>query len=81
MDQAIFGDDLFTMDGDGNDISVEVLRTVCNDYAGLNPLYGESLQSSSPADVSFWPTHPFVDRLLQWKQIHTGFGDEHCRLS
>ena len=38
MDQAIFGDDLFTMDGDGNDISVEVLRTVCNDYAGLNPL-------------------------------------------
>ena len=52
MDLAIFGDKLFTTDGDGNDISVEILRTICNDDAALNPLYGESLQSSSPADIS-----------------------------
>ena len=77
MDYSIFHDDLFTTDGDGNDISATILRAICNDDERLNPLYGESLQSSSPADVSFWPMHPAVDRLFQWKLIRTGFGDKH----
>ena len=46
MDYSIFHDDLFTTDGDGNDISATILRAICNDDERLNPLYGESLQLS-----------------------------------
>jgi hypothetical protein len=60
-------------DSDGNDISIYVLKTMCNDYDGLNPVIGESLQSSSPLDITFWPTHPGVDRLFHWKRIATVF--------
>ena len=30
---------------------------------------GEQLESSSPFDVSFWPIHPTLDRLLAYKRI------------
>ena len=58
-------------DSAGNDISVIVLKVICNAYDGLSPVIGESLQSSSPLDVTFWPTHPGVDRLFHWKRIAT----------
>jgi len=58
-------------DADGNDISIYVLKILCNDYDSLNPVIGESLQSSSPLDITFWPTHPGVDRLVHWKRIAT----------
>mmetsp|Transcript_39284 Transcript_39284/g.50743 ORF Transcript_39284/g.50743 Transcript_39284/m.50743 type:complete len:433 (-) Transcript_39284:300-1598(-) len=75
IDNGIFSDDIYTTDLDGNDISILVLKTLCNAYDELNPVIGESLQSSSTMDITFWPTHPFVDRLFQWKLIHTGFTD------
>ena len=30
---------------------------------------GEQIEAASPADVSFWPIHPTLDRLLQYKRI------------
>ena len=30
---------------------------------------GDQLEASSPNDISFWPIHPTVDRLFQWKVI------------
>jgi len=30
---------------------------------------GEHIEASSPADISFWPIHPTLERLLQYKQI------------
>jgi len=58
-------------DANGDDISAIILKTLCNSYEGLSPVIGESLQSSSPLDITFWPTHPNVDRLLHWKRIAT----------
>lgn len=30
---------------------------------------GDQLESSSPADVSFWPIHPTIERLVQYKRL------------
>mmetsp|Transcript_17845 Transcript_17845/g.21865 ORF Transcript_17845/g.21865 Transcript_17845/m.21865 type:complete len:668 (+) Transcript_17845:38-2041(+) len=30
---------------------------------------GEQLEAASPADISFWPIHPTMERLLTWKRI------------
>jgi hypothetical protein len=75
IDPQIFGNEEFTSDEDGNDISILILRILCNDFDELTPVIGESLQSSSPLDITFWPTHPFVDRLFHWKLLRTGFDD------
>ena len=34
---------------------------------------GEQMESASPADVSFWPIHPTMDRLLQYKRLAKPF--------
>ena len=40
------------------------------------PLYpGDMLEAGAPNDVSFWPIHPFMDRLLQYKRIADPFSD------
>jgi len=36
---------------------------------------GEQLESGSPADPSFWPIHPTMDRLLQYKRLARPFLD------
>ena len=36
---------------------------------------GEQMESASPVDVSFWPIHPTVDRLLQYRRIVRPFND------
>ena len=33
----------------------------------------EQMESASPADVSFWPIHPTMDRLLQYKRLAKPF--------
>jgi len=37
---------------------------------------GDHVESASPADPSFWPIHPSLERLLQAKYISGGFSDE-----
>jgi len=37
---------------------------------------GDQLEAGSPSDPSFWPIHPTIDRLLQYKHIVNPFGNE-----
>merc|ERR1711998_543029 len=48
--------------------------------AGLMKLYcetpfspGEQIESASPIDVSFWPIHPTMERLMQYKRMANDF--------
>ena len=36
---------------------------------------GDILEAGAPNDVAFWPIHPFVDRLLQYKRVAAPFAD------
>ena len=65
----------FTISDEGTDISDTLLRLVCNDYEGMNPEVGDFMESASPSDPLFWPTHPTLDRLWHWRSIN-GFSDE-----
>ena len=59
----------------GGDVSHALLALLCNDDDALNPRIGDALESASPLDISFWPTHPTVDRLYHWRRIN-GFANE-----
>ena len=50
--------------------------------AGLMKIYcetpftpGEQIEAASPIDPSFWPIHPTMERLLQYKRVVQDFGD------
>ena len=64
----------FTYTDEGKDISDILLRLVCNDYHSMTPEVGDFMESASPADPLFWPTHPTLDRLWHWRSIQ-GFSD------
>ena len=38
---------------------------------------GDQLEAASPADVSFWPIHPTLDRMLQYKHLARPFTDKN----
>lgn len=59
----------------GRDVADDILKLFCNDNADLWPLIGDSLTSSSAFDPTFWPMHPTMDRLFQWRRIN-GLVDE-----
>ena len=44
-------------------------QTLCNTAFVL----GEQVEAASPLDVTFWPIHPTMDRLLQYKRIVNDF--------
>merc|ERR1711998_113671 len=54
----------------GDFIGRELLRLACNDYDNMAPIMGDSLESASPADATFWPIHPTTERLFTWRRIH-----------
>lgn len=66
-----YGEDLFG-DWEGNlstAVKAQLLETLCSTpFAG-----GDHAEASSPFDPSFWPIHPTVDRLLQWKRLAQPF--------
>lgn len=47
----------------------EVARVLCT--TPWSP--GEHIEAASPADVSFWPVHPTLERLTQYKRLHMDF--------
>ena len=57
-------------DREGNYLGDEIYKLLCNYYDDTYATMGDSLESASPADVSFWPTHPTVDRLFQWRRLN-----------
>ena len=71
----IFADDLYLTNRRGADVSEAILSALCNVGDDLAPSIGDSLESASPLDISFYPTHPTVDRLYHWRRIN-GFSDE-----
>ena len=46
-----------------------VMRVLCN--TPWSP--GEQMEAASPADVSFWPIHPTLERLFQYRRMVKGF--------
>ena len=71
----IFADALYLTNRRGADVSEAILSALCNVGDDLAPSIGDSLESASPLDISFYPTHPTVDRLYHWRRIN-GFSDE-----
>lgn len=53
-------------------IQTAFVREVCT----MSWFPGEQLESASPIDVSFWPIHPTVERLFQYKLLIAPFNDE-----
>ena len=49
----------------------QLLETICT--TPFTP--GDQMEASSPYDPSFWPIHPTMERLLQWKRIIQPFTD------
>ena len=70
-----FYDDKYATNKRGEDVTDDILRLMCNDADDLNPTIGDALESASPLDISFWPTHPTIDRLYQWRRIN-GFSND-----
>ena len=50
----------------------EVVRAIACD---ADYFVGDHVEASSPADVSFWPAHPTIERLLQYKHLVSPFTD------
>jgi len=48
---------------------VKMLKVLCT--TGTIP--GDQLEAASPVDVTFWPIHPTIDRLYQWKRLQADF--------
>ena len=59
-------------DEDGVEKANLVADVLCN----ANVYVGDQLESGSPADISFWPIHPTIERLWMWKKLRHGFTDE-----
>lgn len=59
-----------TTNADGEDLSKVFMRLLCNDYDDMAPQMGDLMNSGAPADPIFWPIHPTVDRLWQWRRIN-----------
>jgi len=74
MNVVMATDRTYTYAKNGSSVQKTILRMLCNDYDGMAAVMGDSLESASPNDPSFWPTHPTVERLLVWKLIN-GFTD------
>ena len=49
-----------------------VARAVC----GTEWAFGDHAGAESPLDPSFWPMHPTLDRLLQYKRLVADFDDD-----
>lgn len=69
-ESPLFYDDKYLTTHKGTDIADIILKTLCNDFDELHPTIGDSLESASPIDISFWPTHPTIERLYQWRRIN-----------
>ena len=53
----------------------EMFRDFICDGDGAKVFAGDHTESASPADPSFWPMHPTLERLTQAKFLGGGFGD------
>lgn len=63
--------DNFEISADNKHFDEIINRVVCE-----TPFWpGDQLEAASPVDISFWPIHPTIDRLLQYKHMVRPFKD------
>lgn len=55
-----------------HDVVVKMLKMLCT--TGTIP--GDQLEAASPVDITFWPIHPTIERLFQWKKLQADFESE-----
>lgn len=55
-----------------HDSIVKMLKMLCT--TGTIP--GDQLEAASPVDITFWPIHPTIERLYQWKKLQANFISE-----
>lgn len=70
LNLLFFGEDWYYQSNTGEDLSHEIYTLMCNGYSDTFAVMGDSLETASPNDASFWPTHPAVDRLLAWRRVN-----------
>ena len=75
VQEGMFTDPAYLKNADGDDISPTLLKLFCNDMHETAPITGDSLESASPTDISFWSIHPTIERLWVWRRI-LGMDDE-----
>ena len=75
LNMLFMGQDWLLQSNNGTSLANNIFDLLCNNLNDTAAVMGDSLEAASPNDVSFWPTHPTVDRLLQWKRIN-GFESE-----
>ena len=54
----------------GDFVGDVILKLLCNDFEWAAPIMGDSLESASPYDATFWVIHTTVERLFSWKRIN-----------
>jgi hypothetical protein len=54
----------------------ETLKNIVLAMCTPGMVEGDQIGSSSPADISFWPIHPTIDRLYQYKKLIGKLEDE-----
>uniref|UniRef100_A0A7S2W1K8 Tyrosinase copper-binding domain-containing protein n=1 Tax=Rhizochromulina marina TaxID=1034831 RepID=A0A7S2W1K8_9STRA len=55
---------------DDKHLEKEFAKLVCGqDEKYSVPFLGDAMNSGATADPSFWPTHPNIDRLFQWRRL------------
>lgn len=52
---------------------MDQMKTVTTILCGIPYISGDQLEAGSPVDPSFWPIHPTIDRLLQYKHMVNEF--------
>ena len=75
VQDSMFTDPAYLKNANGDDISPTLLKLFCNDLHETAPITGDSLESASPTDISFWSIHPTIERLWVWRRI-LGMDDE-----
>ena len=55
------------------DVEGQIIDLACAGGLGVD---GDHLESASPLDPSFWPVHPTLERLWQFKKMAGLFDDE-----
>lgn len=53
----------------------DVMKIMCNTPWTA----GEHMEAASPADVSFWPVHPTLERLFHYKRLVKDFSDTNWK--
>ena len=62
---------------EGQRMAKKFMSLVCGKMENYeSPFHGDAMNSGATADPTFWPVHPNVDRLFQWRRLEGMTGTE-----